>query len=190
MGLRNVVVSTGDGFIDRLLCVAGAIGFSQGPEFIQQYLQRLGGHVDEAQRQLNQYRDVAAQSNLSLDQLITRSNANADPTMGRLGHVIQETAVRLQALQEAQLAITQAPVWKRPLVFLEHFDVKIAHGTWDIFRPAVPVTVEGLVYALTGMLILLGLYHAVVRYPIAAGYRKWSRRPASRFVVASESQRR
>ena len=30
-----------DSLIDRILCVLGAVLFSQGPEFMQQYLQRL-----------------------------------------------------------------------------------------------------------------------------------------------------
>ena len=44
---------------DRVLCVGGAVTVSQAPEFIQQYLQRLGGRLDEARRQLSQFDDVA-----------------------------------------------------------------------------------------------------------------------------------
>jgi hypothetical protein len=35
----------GETLLDRVLCVAGAITLSQAPEFFQQYLQRLGGHL-------------------------------------------------------------------------------------------------------------------------------------------------
>jgi len=61
------LLAGGEGLLDRLLCVVGAVLFSQLPEFIQQYLQRLGGHLDEARRQLEQFRAVAAQSDLTLD---------------------------------------------------------------------------------------------------------------------------
>lgn len=44
------VVKAGDTLIDRLFCVFGAVLFCQLPEFIQQYLQRLGGRLDEARR--------------------------------------------------------------------------------------------------------------------------------------------
>ena len=70
------ILSAGDGLIDRLLCVVGAVLCSQLPEFIQQYLQRLGGHLDEARRQLDQFREVAAKSGLTLDQLAAKSREN------------------------------------------------------------------------------------------------------------------
>jgi hypothetical protein len=44
-------------------------------------------------------------------------------------------------------------------VFLRHLDLGIARSTAAVFKPAVPTTAEGLVYALTGMLAFLGLYH-------------------------------
>ena len=51
-------LSAGEKLFDRALCVVGAILFSQLPEFFQQYLQRLGGHLDEARRQLEQFRQL------------------------------------------------------------------------------------------------------------------------------------
>ena len=58
------VFSAGDSLIDRLLCVAGAVLCSQLPEFIQQYLQRLGGHLDEADDE--EHRRVQAALDLGL----------------------------------------------------------------------------------------------------------------------------
>ena len=39
----KTLLGAGDGLLDRALCVAGTVLFSQIPEFMQQYLQRLGG---------------------------------------------------------------------------------------------------------------------------------------------------
>lgn len=155
-----------EGLLDRALCVVGAVLFSQLPEFMQQYLQRLGGHLDEARRQLLQFQHTAAQSGLTLDQLIGQTNANADPAVARLGGVMTAASARVDALQAAQSAIQHASLWNRPFVFLRYLDPAIAHATWTIFKPAVPTTVEGLAYALLGMLFLLGTYHLGVRYPI------------------------
>ena len=73
-------LAAGEGLFDRLLCVAGAVLFSQVPEFMEQYLQRLGGHLDEARRQLEQLRDVAAQIRVTLEALIANTSANPDPS--------------------------------------------------------------------------------------------------------------
>jgi len=166
------MIATGDGLIDRLICVCGAVGLSQMPEFIQQYLQRLGGHVDEARRQVEQYQTVATQSHETLDQLIAQTTSNADLAVSRLGHVMGDAVTRLQTLQSDQALISSAPPWKQPFVFLTHADSQIAHNTWHIFRPAVPVTFEGLVYAIAGLFLFLGVYHFLIRVPIRATYRR------------------
>jgi hypothetical protein len=152
-----------DNLIDRILCIFGAVLFSQGPEFMQQYLQRLGGHLAEARRHLGAFQDTAAASGLSLDQLNSQTTANSDHAVARLGGLMTETSVRVDALQSAYDALLHAALWERPFVFLRHMDPGIARATGAIFKPAVPTTIEGMVYALTGMLIVLAIYHLGVK---------------------------
>ncbi|MFI5337717.1 MAG: DUF2937 family protein, partial [Opitutales bacterium] len=152
-----------DTLIDRALCVAGAVLFSQAPEFFQQYLQRLGGHLDEARRQLAQFRQSAADAGLSLDQLIARTAASTDQAVAPLAHAMREAVARADTLQAAHDSLRDASVWSRPFVFLGHLDPGIARATWAVFRPAVPTTLEGLAYALAGMLVFLALYHLGLR---------------------------
>lgn len=170
-------LSAGDGLIDRLLCVLGAVLFSQIPEFIQQYLQRLGGHLDEARRQLGQFREVAAQSGLTLDQLMARSERASEATVARFGHLVRDTAARVDALSGAEAAIRTSSVFSRPFVFLHRVDFSIARATWGVFKPAVPTTAEGALYAVLGMLLVMALFHVAVRLPVR---RTWSRRAARR----------
>jgi len=160
------LLSAVEGLLDRALCVLGAVIFSQVPEFMQQYLQRLGGHLDEARRQLQQFQQAAAQSGLTLDRLIGQTSANADPAVAKLGGVMTAAIARVDTLETAQSAIQHASIWSRPFVFMRYVDSSIAHATWAIFKPAVPTTVEGLIYALLGMLVLIGTYHLGVKYPI------------------------
>ena len=167
MNLGRKIVGAGDTLIDRALCVVGAVLFSQVPEFMQQYLQRLGGHLDEARRQLAQFRHAAAQSGLTLDRLISQTAANADPAVAKLSGVMTDTVMRAEHLQAAHDAILGASLWTRPFFFIRYLEADIARGTWNIFQPAVPTTAEGLVYALLGMLVLLSLYHFGVRRPFA-----------------------
>jgi hypothetical protein len=177
MNPGRALLGAGSGLLDRALCVIGTVIFSQVPEFMQQYLQRLGGHLDEARRQLQQFHQTATQSGLTLDRFIAQTAANADPAVARLGGVMTEAITRVDTLEAAQSAIQHASLWSRPFVFLRHLDPAIARATGEIFKPAVPTTLEGLVYSLIGMLVLLAVYHFGIKYPVT---RIFSRRAAKR----------
>ena len=158
-GLLNIF----DRLIDRILCVLGAVLFSQGPEFMQQYLQRLGGHLDEARRQLAVFQDTATQAGVTLEQYIRQAASNADPGVARLGDVMTGAVERVSSLHTAHDSLLHASLWARPFVFLRHLDLEIARATWAIYKPAVPTTWEGLIYALAGMLVFLTLHHLALR---------------------------
>ncbi|HED23681.1 MAG TPA: DUF2937 family protein [Firmicutes bacterium] len=49
-----------DGIANRICSVIGAVALSQFPRFFGQYMQRPGGHLDEAKRALEQYIRPAA----------------------------------------------------------------------------------------------------------------------------------
>lgn len=156
----------GEGFLDRVLCLLGAVAFCQLPEFIQQYLQRLGGHLDEARRQLAIFENTAAQSQLTLAQFIERTSANTDAAVARLASVMQGALDRVSELTAAESALRNAPIWNKPFVFFANLDHSIASATLEVYKPAVPTTTEGLIYAAAGMIVILCLYHGCVRYPI------------------------
>ena len=186
MTARSLSMSSGRGFlrifdslIDRILCVLGAILFSQGPEFMQQYLQRLGGHLDEARRHLAIFQQTAAQAGLSLERLISQTGSNPDAAVARLGGVMTGAAERVSSLQSIHDTLLHASPWGRPLVFLRHLDVEIARATGAVYQPAVPTTAEGMVYALAGMLVFLAVYHFGFKRLIALVGRRASAPPAS-----------
>lgn len=167
-----------DGLTDRLLCVIGAVAFSQGPEFMQQYLQRLGGHLAEARRQLAAFEATASQSGITFDRLVSQTSASPDQAIARLAGTLTDTARRVSELQGAHDALLQAAAWERPLVFLRHMDLTIARATAAIFKPAVPTTAEGLVYAGAGMLCLLALYHFGMKRLVHLILRRKAMQPA------------
>jgi len=103
---------------------AGAVLLAQAPEFLQQYLQRLGGHLDEARRMVEQAPQLAA---------------------------------RVAELAVARDALTGAAAWAKPVAFLRHPHIDIAWRTLDDFRPALPLTVEGLAWAVAGVVIGVGM---------------------------------
>ncbi len=165
----------GEKYLDRAICVAGAVLGAQGPEFMQQYLQRLGGQLDEARRQLEIWRRVAREFGLSLEELTARYGANTDPAVVRGGGVVRDLAARVDGLAATEAALRGASLWTRPWVLLRHLDWGTAHATWTMFRPAVPTTTEGLIYAAVGLGLAAALYQGGVK-PLC---RRWRRAPAA-----------
>src|SRR3954471_24132107 len=126
MKLLGPLLTAGESLIDRLLCVAGAVAFTQVPEFFQQYLQRLGGHLDEARRQLLQFQTIATQAGPTIEAFAAQTSPNADTAVAKLGGVITATVERVHELELAQSALQSASLWERPFVFLRHVDASIA----------------------------------------------------------------
>ena len=184
MGLGKRVLSSGEAVVDRVLCVVGAVLFSQAPEFIQQYMQRLGGHLDEARRTLGQYENIARQAGLSLDAFVTRTAENADTVVAKHADVMQHTIDRVHDLAAAQEAIRDASMFTRPFAFLRHLDTEIAANTWAIYKPAVPTTLEGVFYAGIGIALILGLYYGCIHFPIVRGWRRHKERKAAALAGA------
>jgi hypothetical protein len=91
---------------------------------------------------------------------------------------MHESVVRVDALATADAAIRDASIFSRPFVFLRHVDFSIARATGSVFKPAVPTTVEGMLYAGFGMLLILALYHGAVRYPVRRAWRRRKERQA------------
>lgn len=156
------ILSAGETLIDRILCVTGAVLFSQAPEFMQQYLQRLGGHLAEARRQLAQFEEIARQAGRTVQELATQYAANTDPSVVGMGRLIGETEMRVTALSASEAALRSASALERPFVFLRQLDWEIARGTSGVFKPAVPTTLEGALYAITGVIVILLLYHGLL----------------------------
>src|SRR4051812_49538683 len=102
MNVVRSLLSASESLLDRLLCVAGAVVFTQVPEFFQQYLQRLGGHLDEARRQLLQFENAAAQSHLTVESLAHQTSVNPDAAVARLGTVITDSIARVHELEASQ----------------------------------------------------------------------------------------
>lgn len=182
----KAALNVSEKLLDRVLCVLGVVVFSQAPEFMQQYLQRLGGHLAEARRHLAEFENVARQTGQTLDHLITTSKANTDLAIAKLGDVMDAAGTRVAELSAAEAAIRDASPFTRPFAFFRHVDSSIAQDAWTIYQPAVPTTIEGLMYAAVGMVFMLGLYYGLIRYPIE---RVYARRQARKLAAAARTAR-
>src|SRR5690348_15077235 len=117
--------------VDGIGAAAGAAVGSQLPEFVQQYLQRLGGHRDEAFQFVQMLRSQGSEASSAV---LALAQERADS----LAHTFD--------------SIAQAGDLMRPAAFLRYVDVDVARATLDLFRPAVPLTPAGVLYGGLGLI--------------------------------------
>ncbi|RDE09393.1 DUF2937 family protein [Pelagibacterium lacus] len=140
--------------IKRIVCVAGAllgaVALSQTPEYTQQYTQRLAGAVDELTTIITRFDEDAARFGLSREEGLERYQASPDDFLAGRGLSMQAVFARHEALA-AQLADLRAAGGMTKILSLtQYFDSDVGAAALEDFRPAVPVTLEGLAFALVG----------------------------------------
>jgi hypothetical protein len=143
------------GMVIRAVALAagltGAVGFSQFPEFTQQYVQRLGGAVDELSRLIRAFDADAAELGLGRDTALDQLATGGDFGASRAERMA-ETIARHDRLAADLEALAGSGAFQR-VALARHFgDPEIMERTWQAYRPAVPTTPEGLAFAGVGFL--------------------------------------
>jgi len=147
--------------------LAGAAGLSQFPEFSQQYVQRLGGAVDELGRFVSEFDADAAEVGL------TRHSALVDlgqgGTMGaQRAETMAGVIMRYERLSTDLSALRSAGPFTRAYRMRSFGDAEIAQAAWADFRPAVPLNMAGGIFAGAGFLaglMIMGAALALLRLP-------------------------
>jgi hypothetical protein len=150
----------------------GGIVASQGPEYSQQYRQRLGGAIDELRQIVTRF-DADAQANgENRDSAIARLRGNADDLASRQGAAMQANVERLGRLEAHRQAMMEAGPFARVALMVRDGDEDVMVAAYRDFEPAVPVTEEGILSATIGfvavwggILLLMGFVRSLVRRP-------------------------
>ncbi|PVE24645.1 DUF2937 domain-containing protein [Microvirga sp. KLBC 81] len=138
------------------LGLLGGVVASQGPEYAQQYRQRLGGTIDELKRLIAQF-DADAQANgETQDSAIARLRSNPDTLVNRQGAAMQANIERLERLQLHREAMMQAGSFARIALMVRDGDRDVVEATYRDFEPAMPVTEEGIISTISGFIVVWG----------------------------------
>ncbi len=129
----------------------GAVGFSQFPEYSQQYTQRLAGAVDELSGVVGMFDADAAKLGM------TREEALAD--MAGAGGMAAARALSMRQVfyrhdklsSDLNALRVKTPVGQLTQAW-RMTDVDVARKAWDDFRPAMPVTMDGIGFGVAGFL--------------------------------------
>ena len=139
------------------LGLLGAVTASQGPEFAQQYRQRLGGAIDELHRIVARFDADAAANGETRDSAIRRLRGNPDDLASRQGAAIQGNIDRLANLEVHREAMSEASPLGRLGLLLRDGDTDLLQAAYREFKPAMPVTEEGIISAAVGFVAVWGL---------------------------------
>ena len=142
--------------------LALAIVLSQFPEYAQQYTQRLGGAVDELRVITEDFDRAAAEGGLDRATALGRYEASNDDFLAGRGSSMTATFQRYDQLSTTLARIQNADAIERLQSLPAYLDTDIGRRTLESYKPAVPVTMEGILYAgggfILGYLVLSGLW--------------------------------
>ena len=142
--------------IARTMAVAlgliGGVVASQGPEFAQQYRQRLSGAVDELRRVVQRFDTDAGANGQSREGAVDRLRTNPDNLISRQGDAMRANIERLERLERHRQAFVEAGPFQRLVVMTRDADVDLMRAAYQDFEPALPATQEGVVAAGAGFL--------------------------------------
>lgn len=125
--------------------LAGAVALSQFPEFSQQYMQRLSGARTELKVITAGFDLTAKAAGYSREEAL--ENMGGTNFQNNLRDQMQSNFRRYDRLDAAYSSLKGTEPLAR-LARLWHFrDSDLAKRTWDEFRPALPVTSDGLLCA-------------------------------------------
>ncbi len=126
--------------------VAAFVG-SQGPEFAQQYRQRLGGALDEVRQSVVQFDAEAVSQGLTPAEGVERLEASDDPLVQKRGEDMERTMARADRLEAQVKAMQSAGPVVRLYVLVSNFDPDVARAALDAYEPAAPLSPEALTTA-------------------------------------------
>jgi Protein of unknown function (DUF2937) len=128
----------------------GGVVASQGPEFAQQYRQRLGGAIDELARVTARFDEDARATGQTREAALGQLRQSPDRLTSLQGEAMRANIERLGRLERQRASFVEAGPFSRLTLLLTEGDTDLARAAYRDFEPAMPATTEGLVAALIG----------------------------------------
>lgn len=131
--------------LDRCFFTVSFIIAMQLPEFIQQYIQRLSGHLNEAKFQLTQFQKIAEEHYQgSLSTMIVRYKENSEQSIKNTGDLIELLSLRIENYQTHLTELTQSDYINTLYQFIVNFDLYIAQTTAQQYALALPLNINAI----------------------------------------------
>lgn len=145
--------------------LAGGVSLSQFPEYSQQYIQRLAGAVDELTLFVEGFDADASSVGLTREAALDELAVSGDLGAAR-AETIGATIQRYEKMSEALAVLQSSGPFTRAYNAVQFNDMDVAQAAMIDFKPAVPVSFEGVVFSGFGFLggwIAIALILGVLR---------------------------
>ena len=153
----KIIVQTAD----RITIAVFAIIFTQVPQFIVQYKQRLGGHVDELASIIQQYKETAALSDKSIQEYIDLFLDSGIPEFISTGKIMNLNLERLDYLNNALNDLMSSTSFMQFFTFIKTMDYKIFRATLSNFTPGISFNFETFIYIFIGAMTGFVIFSAI-----------------------------
>ncbi|MFK8026639.1 MAG: DUF2937 family protein [Gammaproteobacteria bacterium] len=171
------------GLLDRVLFAVGVLLFMQVPHFIDQYTQSLGGYYQAQVTHLAQYQEIAnKQHQGDLDALIREFMSSDKASVRETGINISESRAQAKSVQDDLYVLDHQPLAVKLMHLATGTRYSIAQQTLTHYKPGVPFSIESVVCALLGGVLMSVLFNSFLFTP-----KLLSRKPKK---VASETKKR
>lgn len=138
----------------RIVNITGGVivacSMSQFPEYSQQYVQRLGGAVDELLIVVEDFDKSAKATEQSRE--VALSSMTGTEFLDRRQADMRGTISRTEQLTDDYDILREANAYQRLTYIARLTDTGISKRTWQDFQPAVPLTLDGLIFTVLGYL--------------------------------------
>ena len=142
-------------FLAFLLGIAGAVIGSQGPGFTLQYMQNLQGQLHSLEIVVEEFDANIAQYGYGRERALGECRT-ATGLLDALCDTYVSSVERYEILSAHMAELEAASDMVRPLVLARSQMKDITLSVYEQFKPAVPATIDGLVYAGGGFAVLWG----------------------------------
>ncbi|MEO0328184.1 MAG: DUF2937 family protein [Pseudomonadota bacterium] len=157
------------------LLVCAGLGFvtaGQAPEFAQQYKQRLNGGIEELGGVVKRFDQDASEQGLDRDGAIEALNNSSEALPRSRGKSMKIAVDRYDNLLGQQAAMQNAENGMLPVHLIRYPDTKLVQGTYEDYKPAVPVTADGAIWGGIGALLLA----IIGRFPVSVNRARRKRK--------------
>lgn len=128
--------------------LCGALGAAQFPAYSQQYIQRLGGAVDALAEVVADFDTSAASLGLTREEALRQMHGTAFVEKRRAD--MERTIARHERLANDLATLWGHGPFMRAYLATHLTDRDIAHGAWQAFKPALPLSVASILFAFAG----------------------------------------
>lgn len=161
--IKRYIGSFFSSLAERLVVFFTALILSQGPQYMNLYLNVLSGAKAAHEKSVAALTEKAKELDVTVEQFIADLLKSESKVSKSSGEVHKKQLADYENTKRAYEALSGASAFMRPFVFLKYVDWSLAKNVQ--FQPALPLTLESLAYVLVGIVLGMLLYRVLMYFP-------------------------